>query len=136
MQIAEFKKMSRQILERVSTDWFDLVNQQLDLLREDCLARKDDCAKVPSIATFELAKKTVENLRQLAQFPDLPEPEIWAGVNGEIGIAWEFPSQTTVVELIIADQIFARVFNETEQAGLELSRVPVILSELTKQAAA
>lgn len=124
--------MSPKMLERVSTDWFDLVKQQLDLLREDCRQRGEDCVTSPSDAAFELAKLTVENFRRLADFPALPEPDIWAGVNGEIGIAWAFPDGT--VELIIKDRVFARVFNKTHQAGLELSRVPVILSKLTSQA--
>lgn len=125
--------MSPQTLERVSTDWFDLVSQQLDALREECHAL-DDGSIVPTDARFEVAKKTVENIRRLAEFPNMPEPDVWVGVNGEIGITWEFPPQ--FLELIIADNVFARVYDDREQAALELSRVPVILSKLSNQAAA
>jgi hypothetical protein len=125
--------MSPQTLERVSTDWFDLVIQQLDLLREDC-ELVDEESVAPSHARFEMAKTAIENLRLLAEFPNLPEPDVWAGVNGEIGITLVFPRGT--LELVIIDRVHARILNSNEQAAVELSQVPVLLQRLSAQSAA
>jgi hypothetical protein len=125
--------MSPQTLERVSTDWFDLVIQQLDALREDC-GLLDEGSIAPSVTQFETAKTTVENFRRLADFPNLPEPDVWAGVNGEIGITWQFASHA--LELVITDRVYARIFDSNEQAAVELSQVPVLLQKLTTRSAA
>ncbi len=81
-----------------------------------------------------MAKTTIENLRRLAEFPNLPEPDVWAGVNGDIGIRLVFPSAT--LELVIIDRVYARILNNKEQAAVELSQVPVLLQQLSAQSAA
>jgi len=60
--------MSPQMAEQISTDWFDMVSQQLDALKEDCQGLNDGSI-IPSNAVFEKAKLTVENIRRLADFP-------------------------------------------------------------------
>lgn len=126
--------MSRHTLERISTGWFDAVIQQLDLLQEECRTCIDEESISPTLEQFKLAKEAVENFRVLAEFPNIPMPKIWPGVNGEIGIAFVFPSMT--LELIIADQIYARVYNSKVQAALEMGQVSVRLKELAERSAA
>jgi len=108
-----------------------MVKQQLDALRDDC-HRLNSGYPVPSDATFEKAKLTIEKFRQLADFPALPESEVSIGSNGEVIIMWDF--SRGCVELTIADTIHARVYNDDNQEVLELPRVPVVLSFLAKAA--
>jgi len=125
--------MSRKTLERISTDWFDLVSQQLEELRLDC-QRVQDKSTIPSDARFALAKRTIEKFRQLAEFPNLPEPDVWVGADGELGITWQFPAGS--LELLFADEILARAYTGSVQQRLELSKVAPVLAFLTAQTAA
>ena len=114
-------------------DWFDRINQQLDELRADCLA-VEDRTLVPPDVRFDQAKAFVEGLRKIADFPNLPEPDVWPGVNGEIGITLEFPNET--LELVVGHKIVARVSDESSEANLELSTLPQVLTRLANQTAA
>ena len=120
--------MSPEVLETRSADWFDLLSQALDDLRQDCSEISDKSA-VPSDAQFDEAKAVVERLRSLAGFPSLPEPNIWIGPNGELGLTWRF-SCGTAMELMFSHQLDARVYSETEQMRLQLSDVPRMLAKL------
>lgn len=119
--------MSPQTLEKISTDWFDLVRQTLDDLRQDCL-EVEDKTTVPPDARFEMAKAEVEKLRRLAEFPNMPEANVWIGQSGELGVTWRFMHGT--LELLFVDKMYARVYNDKEQAQLNLSEVPRVLSKL------
>jgi hypothetical protein len=119
------------LAERKGTDWFDLVIQKLDVLRHDCVEIEDK-STVPSDARFELAKAEVEKLRRLANFPELPAANVWIGPSGELGITWRFPSGKAL-ELLFADKMSARLYDEIEQAGLPLSKVPKVLARLVAQ---
>lgn len=124
--------MSPQTLERLSTDWFDIVKQKLDELQHDCL-EVEDKRTVPADARFEQARFEVEKLHRLTGFPNLPESNVWLGPAGEIGITWRFRNRA--LELLFADSMYARVYDGTEQARLRISDVPRILAKLVKGAA-
>lgn len=111
--------MSSQALNRVSIDWFDSISQTLDGLRQDCL-EVEDKTTVPSDARFEKAKSEVEKLRRLADFPKMPEANIWIDPAGELGVTWRFPHGT--LELLFVEEMYARVYSDTQQTQLNLKR--------------
>lgn len=123
--------MARQTLEKTSTDWFDLVKLQLDELREECL-QTEDKSSVPTDSKFESVKETIGNLRILAEFPILPEANIWLGPNGEIGVTWRFTR--AALELLFAKELYVRLHDSKEQLRVQLSDVPSLMKKLSKGA--
>ncbi len=129
--------MAPRTLERISTSWFDLICEQLDELRQDCMELRQTCEVddnstiIPPDQRFDEAKFQIEKLRQLSNFPNLPDANVWLGPNGELGITWKF-EDFYALELLFKDSMTARVYNQTEQARIKLSEVPRILVKLVK----
>lgn len=120
--------MSSHTIERTSeTGWFDSVIQQLDLLQKE--RHDDDESIAPKASQYEMAKRQIENLRIAAAFPNMPTPQVYAGVNCDIAIAFDFPPAK--LELVVVDRIFARIYNHEGQAFLDLARVPEVLQMLS-----
>lgn len=124
--------MSPQTLEKPSIDWFDAVKQQLDELRLEC-RDVEDKSTVPPESKFEEAKVQIEKLHRLAGFPKMPDANIWLGPSGELGITWRFPD--AALELLFANSMYARIYDEKKQARLKISEVSRVLSKLVKGAA-
>lgn len=114
-----------------AVNWYDMVCQQLEVLRLSVRKHADKDEVVPPDWMFEKVKTEIQNLRQLADFPNLPEVDVWLGPEGEIGLTWEKGDSS--FDLIFGpDKITARLTIELKQRVIDKKDVP---SELAKFAA-
>lgn len=117
-------------LER-GVDWYDMVCQQLEVLRLNARKYADKDEVVPPDWFFEKVKTEIQDLRQLADFPNLPEVDVWLGPEGEIGLTWERAERS--FDLIFGPKkITARLTIDLKQQLIDKKDVP---SELAKFAA-
>lgn len=112
-------------------DWYEELCRRLDALKQSAADYADEGEVLPACGVYEFAKKTMVDLRRLANFPNLNTPDVWLGPDGQIGITWE--SADSDLDLIFSEsKVFARLTHNEVQKVLEPSAVPV---ELTKFAA-
>ena len=117
-----------QQLER-ALDWYDLVCQQLDLLRADAHKYADEGDVIPPDGMFEYVKKQIQDIRQLADFPAIPVPDVWLGPEGQIGLTWQLGERK--IELIFGEQKFtARLTDDLNQQLIDKKDVPLMLAQL------
>lgn len=109
-------------------DWYEEVCRRLDTLKQSAADYADEGDVLPACHLYEVAKKTIADLRQLADFPNLSTPDVWLGPDGEIGITWESGDRS--LELMFFDStIMARLTIESDQHVLEPKAVPVELKK-------
>lgn len=112
-----------------ATDWYDLVCQQLDLLRADAHKYADEDDVIPSDGMFDFVKQQMQDIRQLADFPAIPVPDVWLGPDGQIGLTWEMGKRK--VELIFsAKKLTARLTDDLQQQLIDKKDVPLMLAQL------
>jgi hypothetical protein len=116
-------------------DWYDLVCQRIDALRDECAKGKveDECRILPPAYVFDMVKKDVEDLRRLADFPkNLPVADVWLGPEGQLGLTWEFEDEKSI-DLIYAPNKKVKIIRFTddlEQHKVEPSQLPYLLAKL------
>lgn len=111
------------------TDWYDLVCQQLDALREDARRYPEPDTIVPEDGFFELVKTRMQDFRRLAGNPAIPTPDVWLGPNGEIGLTWDAGERS--FELVFSPtQFTARLSVDLDQQLLDTQDVPLVLAQL------
>lgn len=104
------------------TDWFEEISQQLDDLRQEAHEFYEEGDVIPSDRSFELVKKAISDLRQLADFPkNLPSAHVWIGPEGQIGITWK--GQNSSLDLIFGTTFTARFCEGTRQSIVPVPEV-------------
>lgn len=121
------------VIDRVEkgTDWYDLICQELDDLREDAKASADDDEQfeVPPDGKFEFVKKQLGQIREASGFAKIPAPFVWLGPEGQIGITWKFEKSS--IDLIYGVKKFiARKTTNSVQELIEPGDIPSILAKL------
>ncbi len=113
-----------------ATDWYDLVCQELDELRDNAKKYPDQDVELPPDGKFEHVKEDMRRIRQLTGFPrNLPEPQVWLGPEGQIGITWDF-GQISIDLVYGSRRFFARLTQDLVQKQIEPSAVPKTLADL------
>ena len=108
-----------------TVDWYDEVCQRLEMLHVECHKTKDCEDEPPPDFLFEIAKKTVENLRPLIGFiANLPVADVWLGPEGEIGLTWEFDDEKNV-DFIFTRHCENQGLIEVSTANCQTHRVPM-----------
>lgn len=112
-------------------DWYDEVCQRLEMLHVECHKTKDCEDTPPPDFLFEVAKKTVENLRPLIGFTaNLPVADVWLGPEGEIGLTWDFDDEKSV-DLIFTVKSQAIIFTDNlKQLTVKPQDLPSLLAQL------
>ncbi len=110
------------------TAWYEEICQQLDALRDNAKAHVDECEKAPSDERFEKVKEYVMRLRTLADYPNLPEAEVWIGPNQQIVITFE--TSEAELDLIFSNKLTARLTIGKQQSLLKQTDIPKALQEL------
>lgn len=109
-------------------DWYEEICQRLDALKRSASEYADEGEVMPSCGLYDFAKQTVQDLRQLAGFPNLSTPDVWLGPDGQIGLTWE--SGDRMLELIFSDsRLLARFTIDSKEAVLEPKVVPLELNK-------
>lgn len=112
-----------------ATDWYDEICQQLDLLRDESKMHTSQDEVIPSDALFDIVKHEFQIIRQLAEFPNIPAPDVWLGPEGDIGLTWDFKDSS--FDMIFGDtQFTARVTKALKQEIIERKDVPCTLKKL------
>lgn len=119
-----------QQLER-AVDWYDIVCQQIDVLREDARKYADKDEVVPPDWFFDKVKDEIQNLRQLANYPTIPVPDVWLAPEGQIGLTWDGDAGEKSFDLIFGLQkVTARLTVAFKQQIVETKDVPATLAQL------
>ena len=110
-------------------DWYDEVCQRLEYLRHNAGKYADPDEVIPEEQFFEDVKESVGQLRQQANFPSIPSPEVWLGPEGDIGLTWDIGERS--FDLIFGENRFlARLTTGLKQEVIEPSAVPSVLAKL------
>ena len=110
------------------TDWFEEICQQLDILRLNARKYKDEDEIIPSDTLVEVVKDTIQNLRQLADFPSLKMPDVWLAPGGEIGVTWDAGDKS--FDLVFGEKrLTARLTDGTNQQLVANKDVPTVLTQ-------
>ena len=114
-------------------DWYDLVCQRLDALREECAKGKldDGCRAFPPSSVFDMAKKDVEDLRRLSGFPvNMPVADVWLGPEGQLGVTWEFEDDRSIDLIFAPKKKVIRFTDDLKQHKVEPKELPYLLARL------
>lgn len=121
------------VIDRVKkgTDWYDVVCQELDDLREELktCAEDEDQPVAPPDGLFEHVKKDLENIRQVTGFAKgVPVPFVWLGPEGQIGLTWKFESAS--IDLVYGRKFFARKTADNVQEVFDPRQIASVLASL------
>jgi len=117
----------------VETDWYDLICQELDDLREDVRtsACDEDQPVAPHEDLFDFVKKDLEKIRQVTGFgKNVPDPLLWLGPEGQIGLTWKFKSKNASVDLVYGRKFFARKTIDSIQEVFDPRQIASALASL------
>jgi hypothetical protein len=109
-------------------DWYEELCQRLDTIKRSAAEYADEGEVLPPSGLYEFAKQTVQDLRQLAGFPNLSIPDVWLGPDGEIGITWELADRS--LELMFFDlTVMARLTIDRNESVLQRNVIPLELKK-------
>jgi hypothetical protein len=113
---------------KIPTAWFDEISQRLDTLRLSAHKYADEGEVLPPDNLYNVVKDTIQNLRQLADFPSLKTPDVWLGPGGEIGLTWD--ADDSSFDLLFSQKcLTARLTKGTEQRLVEHKDLPCVLTQ-------
>jgi hypothetical protein len=109
-------------------DWYEELCRRLDVIKQGASEYADEGEVLPTSGLYEFAKQTVQDLRQLAGFPNLSTPDVWLGPDGEIGMTWESADRS--LELMFFDlTVMARLTIDSNESVLQRNVIPLELKK-------